>query len=278
MSTRWSPAAGAVLEGTRPLRRSPAPRREGRRGFTLIELLVVIAIVAILAAILFPVFAQAREAARKTTCLSNQRQIGTAVLMYAQDYDEQIVPWLRRRGFPGEPASDRIWSTLLQPYLKNGGGFPARGVMLCPSYTDDRLDQGAQGCNPPTTIMPFLPWGELYATYGIALPVSGGSGTASDPYFKLPGSGPNGPVDVTVSLASVVRPAETALVSDGITASVTGRGVLSLFGCEGHRMHQEGINLMFLDGHSKWLRGDPERYLAQDSTGAYYERYFTYDR
>src|SRR5207302_8529479 len=67
--------------------------RSPRRGFTLIELLVVIAIIAILAAILFPVFARAREAARKTTCLSNLKNIGLAALMYVQDYDEQF-PYL----------------------------------------------------------------------------------------------------------------------------------------------------------------------------------------
>jgi len=66
-----------------------APRRNGRySGFTLIELLVVIAIIAILAAILFPVFARAREKARQTSCLSNVKQLGLAMLMYAQDYDE----------------------------------------------------------------------------------------------------------------------------------------------------------------------------------------------
>src|SRR6266568_3508217 len=73
-------------------------RRQGMRslrrtGFTLIELLVVIAIIAILAAILFPVFAQAREKARQTTCVSNLRQIGLGVNMYAQDYDEKMPPW-----------------------------------------------------------------------------------------------------------------------------------------------------------------------------------------
>ena len=63
-----------------------------RRGFTLIELLVVIAIIAILAAILFPVFAQAREKARQTQCLSNMKQVGTGVFMYCQDYDETLPP------------------------------------------------------------------------------------------------------------------------------------------------------------------------------------------
>ncbi len=65
-----------------------------RKGFTLIELLVVIAIIAILAAILFPVFAQAREKARQTQCLSNEKQIGTSLMMYAQDYDE-VLPGYR---------------------------------------------------------------------------------------------------------------------------------------------------------------------------------------
>ena len=65
-----------------------------RKGFTLIELLVVIAIIAILAAILFPVFAKAREKARQTTCLSNQKQLNLAVLSYAQDYDEILTPSL----------------------------------------------------------------------------------------------------------------------------------------------------------------------------------------
>ncbi|HZP81820.1 MAG TPA: prepilin-type N-terminal cleavage/methylation domain-containing protein, partial [Chthonomonadaceae bacterium] len=72
-----------------------------RKGFTLIELLVVIAIIAILAAILFPVFAQAREKARAATCLSNVKELGLAHQMYAQDYDEQLVTsW--SYGFPGD--------------------------------------------------------------------------------------------------------------------------------------------------------------------------------
>src|SRR5262245_34867273 len=76
-----------------PLRPRRSPRRkpmQRRNGFTLIELLVVIAIIAILAAILFPVFAQAREKARQATCLSNLKQIGTGLMMYVQDFDEAV--------------------------------------------------------------------------------------------------------------------------------------------------------------------------------------------
>src|SRR5207245_7614748 len=83
-------------------------------GFTLIELLVVIAIIAILAAILFPVFAQARATARKAACASNLKQIGLAFTLYAQDYDEMLVPhWQDKTGIPD-------WKTLLDPYIKRG--------------------------------------------------------------------------------------------------------------------------------------------------------------
>ncbi len=96
--------------------------RSPRRAFTLIELLVVIAIIAILAAILFPVFAQAREAARKTSCLSNFRQTSTGVLMYVQDYDELMIP-ANTNGYPisclGCGPPDQIWGALVQPYIKN---------------------------------------------------------------------------------------------------------------------------------------------------------------
>src|SRR5579862_8787686 len=111
-----------------------------RTGFTLIELLVVIAIIAILAAILFPVFAQAREKARAITCISNLNQLGTAVLMYAQDYDEGIVPGITCDGNytttcnAGDPSPDkreRVWSGRLQPYVKNGGTVPPAGIFAC---------------------------------------------------------------------------------------------------------------------------------------------------
>jgi prepilin-type N-terminal cleavage/methylation domain-containing protein len=100
-----------------------------RRAFTLIELLVVIAIIAILAAILFPVFAQAREKARATTCLSNLKQQGLGAMMYAQDYDETIMPfWYVDAPYTGQPFPQRTtYYLLIQPYIKNWQ------IFKCPS-------------------------------------------------------------------------------------------------------------------------------------------------
>jgi len=103
------------------------------KGFTLIELLVVIAIIAILAAILFPVFAKAREKARQTACLSNMKQLALATLMYAQDYDERLMPmWLPVPSFVPESAcmdgvNRLIHIQFIYPYVGN------RQIVLCPS-------------------------------------------------------------------------------------------------------------------------------------------------
>ncbi|MEI6501765.1 MAG: DUF1559 domain-containing protein [Armatimonadota bacterium] len=97
--------------------------RTHRDGFTLIELLVVIAIIAILASILFPVFARAREQARKSSCASNEKQIALAMLQYAQDYDEQMPPFSHGGGYKGSTGyaggDGMRWADMIFPYVKS---------------------------------------------------------------------------------------------------------------------------------------------------------------
>ena len=103
-----------------------------RRGFTLIELLVVIAIIAILAAILFPVFARAREKARQSSCLSNVKQIGLGVLMYTQDYDERFPAkwwWYVHRPAGYDLSTNYLtWAECVAPYINNDQ------IFQCPTY------------------------------------------------------------------------------------------------------------------------------------------------
>jgi prepilin-type N-terminal cleavage/methylation domain-containing protein/prepilin-type processing-associated H-X9-DG protein len=112
--------------------------RTRRTGFTLIELLVVIAIIAILAAILFPVFAQAREKARSISCLSNTKQIGLGLAMYVQDYDEQMpAAFASIPAVNGGTCSTMPYENQIAPYIKN------KQVFVCPS---DGLPRGGDGC------------------------------------------------------------------------------------------------------------------------------------
>jgi prepilin-type N-terminal cleavage/methylation domain-containing protein/prepilin-type processing-associated H-X9-DG protein len=108
-------------------------KREPRSGFTLIELLVVIAVIAILAALLFPVFASVRENAQIATCQSNLKQIGHAILMYAQDWDETFPPNRSqfRKGNEVDNGTDSGWNSFLSRYLHKLG----KGVWKCPSDT-----------------------------------------------------------------------------------------------------------------------------------------------
>ena len=135
-----------------------------RRGFTLIELLVVIAIIAILAAILFPVFAKAREKARQASCSSNLKQIGLAMNMYTQDYDGVL------------PLYVADWSTVIvQPYIKN-----QQVVTVCPSARLDPKDQ-----NPPYSYAPVAyGFNGAHRTPGYPTPpftFAGGGGSAAQP-------------------------------------------------------------------------------------------------
>ena len=131
-----------------PAKRNRTARTGTGAGFTLIELLVVIAIIAILAAILFPVFAQARAKARQTSCLSNMKQIGTATMMYAQDYDESV----------GRKWWD--WHVDLEPYVKNDGVFtcpsssapkPVRRNFTAGTFSGYWVDAGTRSSNVPAS-------------------------------------------------------------------------------------------------------------------------------
>ncbi|MFO7946291.1 MAG: prepilin-type N-terminal cleavage/methylation domain-containing protein [Armatimonadota bacterium] len=199
-------------------------------GFTLIELLVVIAIIAILAAILFPVFARAREQAHKSSCLSNLKQLGLADLMYAQDYDEYHVHV--RRG-------DMGFADLLQPYIAN------IQILACPS--DDDTPAYRPGSNPPRLWRNHhyegAPADHEYC-YGINVM------SCDD------ATGPSG-----MSCARIERPAEVIIFGDGHGWSPES------FGCEevqpanlrgqldaSRHGNQDACNVTFCDGHSKFVK------------------------
>lgn len=139
-----------------------SPRSGRRSAFTLIELLVVIAIIAILAAILFPVFAQAREKARQTSCLSNFKQGALGIMMYTQDYDENMV--MADSGGIGLPGwgfgrPDYVWPELVQPYIKNWQ------IFRCPSdpNANDRtlsVDPVSNAALTPSSPNYYYAWGE----------------------------------------------------------------------------------------------------------------------
>jgi len=194
-----------------------------RRGFTLIELLVVIAIIAILAAILFPVFAQAREKARATQCVSNLKQINTGIMMYSQDYDE-MMPALR---WNGGASLGLHWYDATEPYIKN------TQVWRCPSADPGVRTSGLWGNNPSQGFVQRqvdYAWNEDAANLR--------------------------------SQASCSNPASTYLIMDkGNAQCFTGwyqwlqrarntvRGGQSVAG-----PHSEGKNVGFADGHVKWMK------------------------
>jgi prepilin-type N-terminal cleavage/methylation domain-containing protein/prepilin-type processing-associated H-X9-DG protein len=221
-------------------------RRHDRAAFTLIELLVVIAIIAILAAILFPVFAQAREKARQTSCLSNLKQLGLAATMYRQDYDEkmcELIPggWVNRAGLVGEPS---MWMVCMQPYIKNAD------IFRCPNSTQKtpmdltfagRIDFPSIGMNSYLGFY-FNHW--YYFMGGSALaPVPETARPVSDPLVKYP--------------------AATAVFGDGFDRTVNGRTPRAYWLDPGYGKgvrfglsdrHSTGTNLTFWDGHAKWYK------------------------
>lgn len=275
----------------------PSPRMGLRCGFTLIELLVVIAIIAVLVAILFPVFASARRKAYQAACLSNLRQIGTAITMYIQDYDETEIPWLVDTGLPRNSSARRdrdAWVFLIQPYLKNGApqrldnlmpgqNIPPSGIFTCQAFNATKLIQSinAPDCEGPGTVPTNeLPPRQYLAHYGISIGYPEyGTGSQQDPYFHLFGTDPVNS-KVTGNLAQVNRPAETVFISDAAIyiGNSTNWGILNFWGCEAARAHENGGNHIFLDGHAKYLAGNSQRYLQQDSNGQWFAKYYNFDR
>jgi len=226
--------------------------RSPRRAFTLIELLVVIAIIAILAAILFPVFAQARAAARQSACLSNQKQIGTAMMLYTQDYDETLpgnTPGQPSCGSGGgaanvslgfmqpyNPAVAHLWNIVprdLQPYLKN------IQVFRCPQ-------------SAPRTGSP---------TFADTVTTPGG-GSSSYLFNGVVGMRP---------IAVMPEPADLIYIREedfanryasqrpylvpGSTTLYTGANWSTY-----DLLHKEGANLLFCDGHAKWMKKSQIRF------------------
>ena len=212
-----------------------------RKAFTLIELLVVIAIIAILAAILFPAFARARENARKTSCLSNLKQIGLGVLQYAQDYDEKY-PMYRVDGGTGQTGSAYGWADAIQPYVKS------EQLLQCPSDT----------LSPPTgTTTPRpIQIGYCDYVYNVAL---GSQPTAAGP---ATGSGASLSSVVSASLVMMAMDAkkdsDTSVSNNGSSRMATrgsgGVGLATSSNFDATR-HLDGANLLFADGHAKWFKG-----------------------
>jgi prepilin-type N-terminal cleavage/methylation domain-containing protein/prepilin-type processing-associated H-X9-DG protein len=208
-------------------------RSEGtfmRRGFTLIELLVVIAIIAILAAILFPVFAKAREKARQSSCLSNVKQETLGILQYAQDFDE---------GLPARSFYDGTnynpWYTVIQPYVKS------TQVISCPSAN---LPRGVCCYGYNESYMNWVPLANVLVPAEALLICDNG------PCFSTPPSFYYG--DAEVDAPSKIRggavPQPPADEVNGLP--VTGD---TAYYARPRALHNGGCNIGFADGHAKWL-------------------------
>jgi prepilin-type N-terminal cleavage/methylation domain-containing protein/prepilin-type processing-associated H-X9-DG protein len=218
------------------------------RGFTLIELLVVVAIIAVLAAILFPVFARARENARRASCLSNLKQLGIATMMYTQDYDEHypvtFIYW----------SSSQLawWPDLLQPYLKN------RQVFICPN---DSSPGQYTSLRPPG-------YPGILCSYGVNQVGWGAAGPIMMPAVLPSNCATTGTCPIGLPLSALVNPSNVIMITETYTdpgtnsfnsmqlssANYIDVNCKTLGPCKMDPRHFDGYNFMFADGHVKWLQ------------------------
>jgi len=234
---------------------SPSRNERKSHGFTLIELLVVIAIIAILAAILFPVFAKAREKARQTTCLSNEKQLGLGFLQYNQDYDEYFPTGFHQ---PGNYIGSG-WAAQIYPYIKSPAVYQCpddttaptvvAGVTLYPmSYALSRYIGG----------IPINQFDAVANTF-ILDEVHGSPINMTDPLEK--GSMYHSPMDFANASALTDQNGVSKCCAnfagggfDFATGQVSNSGAPGA-GHSGDARHSEGANWLMADGHAKWLRG-----------------------
>jgi prepilin-type N-terminal cleavage/methylation domain-containing protein/prepilin-type processing-associated H-X9-DG protein len=267
----------------------PAPHNTKiTRGFTLIEILVVIAIIALLAAILFPVFAQARERARSASCQSNLKQLALAWLQYAQDYDETTTPMYTR--IPRGPFLDlnaiSYWPDLIYPYVKSGSGrdgtSTSAGVFTCPSTSG--LLNGITSSDGWTAVRYAMNQSNLNEDYivydtgsdsrGVILarlghpaetilftdgmmgsgPFLGGSGAAGNAAAQAAAYGTFNPQQ---NIFRAANPGDGVALEDSLRHGKTGENGATYGSSVTDRVlhqHQDGANYAFCDGHVKWLK------------------------
>ena len=240
-----------------------------KKAFTLIELLVVIAIIAILAAILFPVFARARENARRSSCMSNLKQIGLGILQYAQDYDEKMPrAWYGTDPFDNNGVN-YWWQDATAPYLKSSQ------IFVCPSATGDaarytpRRGRDGSGTYWGSYNMNSVYWDE---GTGIIAPANNGMNLAAIESVATTIEASDGNSSYQLAWKNKAEQPVAPTIANGVK-SLSKQGTNGTDNGEGALVerHLETTNVLFCDGHVKSMKGDS---LMSKSTDGYL-KFFT---